>query len=1035
MDHSKRTFLKGAAIAGGTGLFVAGYSDTLKQVASGIATGSSGHPTRDPIHGNSLAVEYRVDERGELHPNPAQRVANTMCLGCWTLCGVRARIDNERDQIVRILGNPYHPLSARHHIDFKTPVKQALLATSGYQEGGLDGRSTACARGNAMLEQLDSPQRVTRCLKRVGPRGSGRWQSIPFEQLVAEVVEGGDLFGEGQVEGLRAIRNLVEPLDPANPEYGPRANQLLVSNASDEGRDHFIKRFTFNSFGTRNFANHGAYCGLSFRVGAGALLDDLEKNAHLKPDWDESDFLLFMGTSPQQSGNPFKRQSRQLAANRARPGKPFSYVVVAPSLPNTVNMPSAPANRWLPIRPATDSALAMAMLRWIIDNQRFAESFLAAPHAAAAERVGYRGFCNASHLVLCDESHPRFGQMLRASDLGLPFEGEAYGEGDAMLVEEASSGEPRPAGQCERANLWVDRTIQGPKGKFMVKSSFQLLAEACREHTLAQYSAECAVPVSDIEALAREFTSHGTRAAVVSHGGTMSANGFYSAWAIMMLNVMIGNLNARGGAVASGGKFDPFGAGPRYDLASFPGMVKPAGVFLSRSKFPYEKTSEYRRKREAGQNPYPAREPWFPISGPLLGEHLTAAVNGYPYRLKAWINHMGNPLYGQAGLSKAIGEELKDPAVLPLVVSIDSFINESSALSDYLVPDTLTYESWGWATAWHGVMTKVSTGRWPIVEPRVAKTAEGDPVCMESFFIAVAKRLGLPGFGEGALKGADGKLHALHKAADFSLYGAANVAYLGEPVPPIGPEDLAWSGVERILPVLNATLSAEEAGRAAYLFARGGRFEPAAKGRDEAGQPSKRWPKPLMVWNPEVGSRRHSQSGQFLSGTPRFFRPQLADGTPLNEAFKPAQWPLLLTSYKSHTMSSMSIGSDRLRQVNPSNRVRLNVQTAAQLGIESGDRVRVSTPDGSVIGVAECVAGLQADAIAIEHGFGHKELGAREHWIDGQKVVANPLRGAGVNLNDLAVLDPSRHGRYPLVDWAIGSSARQGLPARVEKLV
>ncbi|KHE12856.1 tetrathionate reductase subunit A, partial [Aeromonas hydrophila] len=273
MDHSKRKFLKGAAIASGTGLFVAGYSDTLKQVATGLATGSSGQPTRDPIHGNSLAVEYRVDERGELHPNPTQRVANTMCLGCWTLCGVRARIDNERDQIVRILGNPYHPLSARHHIDFKTPVKQALLATSGYQEGGLDGRSTACARGNAMLEQLDSPQRVTRCLKRVGARGSGRWQSIPFEQLVVEVVEGGDLFGEGQVEGLRAIRNLAEPLDPANPEYGPRANQLLVSNASDEGRDHFIKRFTFNSFGTRNFANHGAYCGLSFRVGAGALLD------------------------------------------------------------------------------------------------------------------------------------------------------------------------------------------------------------------------------------------------------------------------------------------------------------------------------------------------------------------------------------------------------------------------------------------------------------------------------------------------------------------------------------------------------------------------------------------------------------------------------------------------------------------------------------------------------------------------------------------------------------------------------------------
>ena len=96
-----------------------------------------------------------------------------------------------------------------------------------------------------------------------------------------------------------------------------------------------------------------------------------------------------------------------------------------------------------------------------------------------------------------------------------------------MLVEEAGSGEPRPAGQCERANLWVDRTIQGPKGEFTVKSSFQLLAEACREHSLEQYSAECAVPVADIEALAQEFTSHGTRAAGsrAGRGGRCTSTG------------------------------------------------------------------------------------------------------------------------------------------------------------------------------------------------------------------------------------------------------------------------------------------------------------------------------------------------------------------------------------------------------------------------------------------------------------------------------------------------------------------------------
>ncbi|MDA6077785.1 hypothetical protein O0544_20380 [Edwardsiella anguillarum] len=28
-------------------------------------------------------------------------------------------------------------------------------------------------------------------------------------------------------------------------------------------------------------------------------------------------------------------------------------------------------------------------------------------------------------------------------------------------------------------------------------------------------------------------------------------------------------------------------------------------------------------------------------------------------------------------------------------MAVDAFINETSALADYLVPDTVTYESWG----------------------------------------------------------------------------------------------------------------------------------------------------------------------------------------------------------------------------------------------------------------------------------------------------------------------------------------------------
>ena len=61
---------------------------------------------------------------------------------------------------------------------------------------------------------------------------------------------------------------------------------------------------------------------------------------------------------------------------------------------------------------------------------------------------------------------------------------------------------------------------------------------------------------------------------------------------------------------------------------------------------------------------------------------------------------------------------------MPLSIAVNPFINETAALADYIVPDTLTYESWGVSAPWNGVVAKASSVRWPVVEPRVAKTAE-----------------------------------------------------------------------------------------------------------------------------------------------------------------------------------------------------------------------------------------------------------------------------------------------------------------------
>ncbi|EOA7128489.1 tetrathionate reductase subunit TtrA, partial [Yersinia enterocolitica] len=197
---TRRQWLKGSLALGGVVAFGASYHAVARKTLAGLVDGSAGKLTLDPISGNALPTEGRVGPQWQA--NLQQAVSMTQCFGCWTLCGLRVRVDTQQNKILRIAGNPYHPLSHDHHFPYQLPVGEALQRLGGEQ--GMTGRSTACARGATLLEGVDSPYRITEPMKRAGPRGSGKWQRISFEQLVAEVTEGGDLFGEGPVEGLRA---------------------------------------------------------------------------------------------------------------------------------------------------------------------------------------------------------------------------------------------------------------------------------------------------------------------------------------------------------------------------------------------------------------------------------------------------------------------------------------------------------------------------------------------------------------------------------------------------------------------------------------------------------------------------------------------------------------------------------------------------------------------------------------------------------------------------------------------------------------
>ena len=1031
----RKLILQGSAVAGGLAAFAAGYGETVVKAVKGLATGTAGIPTAHGTRGNSLTPEFRIDPvTGVLTTQPGETVGPSSCMGCWTQCGVRVRVDTRSNRILRVAGNPYHPLATTNPAPMEKPVREVYAMLGG--ESGLEGRATSCARGSSMFEQQNSPYRILTPMKRVGARGEGQWKTISFEQLIEEVCEGGNLFGEGHVDGLRAILDHQTLIDPENPEYGPKSNQLLFTDASNEGRTPLIRRFAQQSFGTVNFSNHGAYCGQSFRIGAAAALGSLSAMPHGKPDWSSARFGLFIGAAPAQSGNPFQRQGRELAQARTRREDAFRYVVVSPVLPTSSSFAAGSGNRWVAVKPAGDLALAMGLIRWILENARFDARALSQPGPAAMAAAGEASWTNATHLVFADPKHPRFGTCVRGADMGWPKEGDE--KTPDVYVVQLADGTFAPHTVASSAELFVDMPLAMSAlggDPVRIASALTMLREQALRLSLDEYAEQCGVPRAEIEALAQEFTSYGKRAVADAHGGTMSGAGFYTAYAISMLNTLVGNLNVRGGLVLDAGPFGPFGPGPRYDFSSFPGKVDPKGVALSRTRFPYEKTSEFRRKKAAGQSPYPAAAPWYPSVGGLSNEMLASGLAGYPYRAKVWINHMANPVYSITGFKNAVLAQLREPANLPLIISIDPFINETSAMADYLVPDTVTYESWGIGAPWADVVAKSSTVRCPVVTPKVSTTAEVQPVNLESFLIAAAKRLEMPGFGDAAITDKDGGKFGLHTAEDFYLRGIANIAFAGgKPVQPASDDDIEVTGMQRYAPILQNTLKRAEWRQVAMVLTRGGRFDnlDAAWSGDKLKAEHKQ---PLQIWNEDIAKTRHSMTGERNSGCPTWYPTRLAGGQAMRERFDEKQFPFLLTSYKSNLMSSISIGVNRLRQVHPHNPVSVNRADATRLGIENGQSVRITTPGGSINAIAMVRDGVKSGCVAIEHGYGHTGLGARAHIVNGEQMPHDSSLAAGVSLNDLGFADPT-HGQVPnsWIDWVSGATVRQGLPARIERI-
>ena len=941
------------------------FIKTTGALAGAAAIGSTffvENPAKAQNFGNPVLVE--TDERVD--------IKYSVCLQCHSACGIRCKVVD--GVLVKIDGNPYHPNGrigddgAENHLPYDTDPSVARLQPS-----------RICAKGQAGIQTVYNPLRIKEPLKRVGARGAGQWEAISWDQAFTEIAE-----------KLNELRDLDTLIDPNAPELGPIANKVVFSGGRNEhGQKEFTDRFWGKVFGTVNKRHdHTSICEASHHVGfdlvTGRGLTKSDGSAfqkstdHTKPDLAFCEYAIMFGTDPCSANFPFVAGSKKFMEMIDRVGKD-NVVIVDPRC----NV-AASKGIWVPIKPGTDAALALGIARHIIDNDLHNVDFLKRPHDGAANPTGELNVTDSTLLVRLDNGRPT--AFLRADEAGI-----AGGTADDFVVWTGGA-----AAQYDTADtgdlLPGEVTVNG----ITCKTAFELYVERVRERTVADYAAICGVDETTIQQLATNLTAHGRKASANFYRGPVQhANGAYTATAILSLNLLIGNLNWKGGEASSASHWHETGGheGNPHSPGDVEGGVSESGVMLTRVKSNYEDSSEYAAKADGAK--YPAQRPWFPFAYYFNYQEITPSIDeGYPYPIGALILYWNNIAYSTPAARANVERVLVDESKIPLIVSIDIEMGETTAFADYILPDSTYLERWSTPHVAPTIRTKTSGIRQPVVgtldadmdyTPFLPNTKT-----MEDIHIGLAKKAGWP--------------VGLDRNWDWARQLIEN----------IGLED-GGPGMD-------------------YVLARGGRFE-GPEGAYDGETQGHKFSGRLFFFHEPVATTRDSMTGAFFDGLPLYTPPADIMDSAI-ETQDQTTFPLQLVTYKQawHSMAR-TICQPWLVSAQHENFVEINSADASSRGIRTGDEVLVTSPshsDGSVgrAYVTECV---RPGVVAIAHSFGHWEMSSKAYRVNGGDSDFDASRAGGIASSPIMRADPTK-SNVTVQDKIGGSAAFYDTQVQVTKV-
>lgn len=245
-------------------------------------------------------------------PKGEATYVNSACTLCPGGCGISVRKINGR--AVKIEGIEGHPVN----------------------DGGI------CVLGLSGLQLLYGPTRIRFPLKRVGERGAGKWSEISWEEAISEVAQKlGDLRKNGQSESVACLSGNDKGTVPA-----------------------LFKRF-FSAYGSSNFMRMPSVSD-SYEL---AVLRSSGQKAQLAFDIENSDFILSFGSGIIEGWGSPVHMIRANSIVRKAGGK---IIQIEPRLSNT----AAKSDKWIPVNPGTECALALGIANVIISKSLFNKNFV-----------------------------------------------------------------------------------------------------------------------------------------------------------------------------------------------------------------------------------------------------------------------------------------------------------------------------------------------------------------------------------------------------------------------------------------------------------------------------------------------------------------------------------------------------------------------------------------------------------------------------------------------------------------------------------